>query len=133
MRPQRAAPPFTHGHQIFVWVAMLCSLSLYVLVMKMVPPREEYGFPILVNAFLFASPALVACSLLIRGRFNERARATRTAGLETAGFLVGLAVCEAAALLGLVSWFLTGSPRSYWMVAIGFLGLLLHFPRRHEP
>ncbi len=117
--------------ELFIWIAVLYAAVLYAVVMKLAPARGALDNPTLVSVFLIASLALVAISLAIRSRFNERARESRhPEGLRRVGFLVGLAVCESAALVGVVSWFVTGSPRSYWMVLFGFLGLLAHYPKR---
>jgi hypothetical protein len=41
-------------------------------------------------------------------------------------------LCDAAALLGVVLHFLTGSPRGQLIIAIGVAGLLLHYPKRED-
>ena len=49
-----------------------------------------------------------------------------------AGFILALALCEVAALMGMVALFVTLSKYAYLLFALGALGMLLHFPRREQ-
>lgn len=53
-------------------------------------------------------------------------------GLRFIALLVPLAMCEAAGVLGVVVYFLSGSPRYSLFLAIAIVGMLLHFPRRES-
>ena len=47
-----------------------------------------------------------------------------------AGELVAITMCEAAALFGVVAWFVTATSHYYWFLILGAAGMLLHFPQR---
>lgn len=103
-----------------VWLAMLYSIVMYFVVMRLLAPPGPADNPALVAALTGIAALLVVVSFLVKGRFAVR----------NAGHLLALALCEAAALMGVVSWFLTASPRSYYPLAIGFAGTLMHWPSR---
>ncbi len=48
---------------------------------------------------------------------------------ERTGFILAIALCDTAALFGLVVYFVTGSPRAWVYMAIGLVGLLVHRPK----
>ena len=123
-------PLSDHRLNAIIWVAMLWSIVMYFVVMQLVHPLEPAGSPGLVTALLVVAFALVVASLLIKSRFFTQARESGKTGLRRVGQLLALAFCEAAALMGVVAWFFTGSPRSYYLVIVGFVGVLLHYPTR---
>jgi hypothetical protein len=45
---------------------------------------------------------------------------------------LALVLSEAAALFGVVVWFVTGSPQYYLFLLIGGGAMVLHFPTRPE-
>jgi MYXO-CTERM domain-containing protein len=79
---------------------------------------------------LVMAVALVAVSFPVKNRFQTREREARDPLRENRGFVIALVHCEAAALLGLVVHFVTGSPQYWVLMAIGLVGILLHRPRR---
>ena len=97
---------------LLVWLAMLWAMVAYYVVMRMIHAPEAPGGETLANVLLVASASLVVLSILIRSRF-----------------LVAVVLCDAAAVLGLVSWCLTGRPRSYYCLVAGILGMVVHYPR----
>ncbi len=103
--------------QIIVWAAMLGSILMYYVVMRVLKPAPAGGDVTAALALAVGSAALTGVSFLMKRRLAS-----------PVGFMVALAMCDAAAILGLISWFLTGSPLSYYPLVFGFAGVLLHYP-----
>ncbi len=100
---------------------MLPAIALYYVVMRMSPPEAPAADPTLPSIFVPLSVVLAGLSIPIRS-FVARSQPRNA-------FILGLALCEAAALFGMAVWFATGSPRSYYCLAAGAAGMPLHFPR----
>jgi len=97
------------------------AIPLYYVVMRMAPPEAPAADSTLPNILAMLSVVLAGMSFPIRS-FVARSQ-------PRSAFILGLALCQAAALFGMVAWFATGSPRSYYCLAAGAAGMLLHFPR----
>jgi len=61
---------------------------------------------------------------LVRKAINQN----NIAALQSA-HIVALALCESAALMGVLDRFITASSTSWFLFAIAALGILLHFPK----
>ncbi len=116
--------------RLFLWLAMLCSVVMYAGITRLVQPSEARPNPVLTNALLIGAAVFVVVSLFIRSWFDERAAQMKNPRVREVGFILGLVFCETGVLYGVVNWFMTGSQLSYAMMAIGFVGLLLHHPGR---
>lgn len=116
--------------RLIVWLAMAGSIGFYFVVLRMIPPNAAQENPMLVNILLAAAFGAVALSFPARQWFHTRAATGDSEEARRLSFVVELALCESAALFGLVVWFVAGSPRAYWCLALGLLGDLLHFPTR---
>ena len=132
MQPGSSAPPqpSERRQRLILWLAMLVSLALYPIMMRILPPPQPANNPKLVTTLTVLSIALAAASLPARNRLLARSREAGTLESRQLALMLPIALCEAAALMGLAAWFTTASPRSYYLFAIGFLGMLLHYPRR---
>ena len=103
-----------YRRRLALWLAMVFSIMMYFVVIQRVTPASPQENPTLVYAMLGASIALVVTSFV----------AKRVADI------LALALCEAAALLGVVAWFVTAWSRSYVFLIVGLAGMLLHYPKR---
>jgi hypothetical protein len=108
-----------------VWFGIFAAIPMYYVVMRMVPPEAPSADPTLPNILVPLSVVLAGLSIPIR-KLVARSK-------PIPAFVLALILCEIAALCGLVLWFTTGSPRSYYCLAAGALGMLLHFPRATQP
>jgi uncharacterized membrane protein len=111
---------------IILWLAMAASIAMYFVVIQMVPPTSAHEDPALVNALLVAAAGMVGASFLVKSRI-------RAAQGERTALLIALALCEAAALCGLVVWFVTAWPYYYVFLLLGLAGQVLHFPGGRDP
>jgi F0F1-type ATP synthase membrane subunit c/vacuolar-type H+-ATPase subunit K len=108
---------------------MLVSVLLYFVVVRMSRPEHPTDDPGLVRTLLVIALGFTVASFLARNRFETRARDNKMPALGRVGLLLALALCEAAALLGVVVWFVTASPLYYWFLLMGIAGILLHYPK----
>lgn len=126
---QRWTPENVRGKQVMLWLAMLVSVAMYFVVVSMLPPATPTENPALVNGLLVAALGMVAASFAAKARLSQAA-GTDDLKRKQMGLVVPLAMCESAAVLGVVVWFVTGSPRYSWFLVIGIAGILLHYPKR---
>ena len=101
---------------------MLVSIVMYYVVMRMVKPASPLNDVTVALVLAVSSLMLVGASFLLKRRLAE-----------PGNFIVAVALCDAGAVLGLVSWFVTGSPLSIYPLLFGFGGTVLHFPLPPEP
>lgn len=87
---------------------------------------------IFLGPLLLVSLIALFFSFLLRKRFFIRAANEQRPDMIQTGIIIGFALCEVAAIFGLLAIFLTGSALSYLILAIGAAGILLHFPRREQ-
>jgi len=107
--------------QIIIWAAILGSIVMYYVVMRMVKPPSPLNDVTVALVLSVSSLVLVGSSFLLKRRLAA-----------PGGFIVALALCDAGAVLGLASWFITGSPLAGYPLIFGFAGALLHFPMPPE-
>ena len=115
---------------LIVWFAIFMSISLYFLLIWMTPKPpdpEKFSLALILSAI---SILPVAISFFVKSIILTRAAETQNLAQVQQAYVLALALCEVAVLLGVLAHFLAGS--SYYVVprAIGAAGILLHFPRR---
>ena len=127
-----------------LWVAFLASVGLYALVAYLANPLSDVerariqgdpapaGVPTVLVALFALGVALVVASFVLKQAFAKRAAARQLPDAFQTGFILALALCESAALFGLVGLFVTGNRYAYALLAFGALGIALHFPRREQ-
>ncbi|HEY2012433.1 MAG TPA: hypothetical protein VGH38_02980 [Bryobacteraceae bacterium] len=115
--------------QILIWLAMVASVGMYFVLVQLVTPAHAQENPALVNILLVSALTLVGASFPLKKRIRSQA----TPGgdpdkAQQSGLLVALALCEAAALCGVVVWFNTAWPYYYVFMLLGLGGQLAHYP-----
>jgi hypothetical protein len=103
-----------------VWAAMASSvLMLFVMTRSALPPGNADG-SVLNLALTLVALADLGLSFVIPKMVKLPPQPA---------MLVALALCESAALFGLVLHVTTGWPNAWMLFALGGFGMLLHFPR----
>jgi hypothetical protein len=74
----------------------------------------------------------VGVSFLLKQRILEQAVAGQRLDLVQTGYILAWALCEMAALLGLMDHFANGYRYYYVGFIFAAAGLLLHFPRKQH-
>ncbi len=130
-----------HQTMIVVWAAVLMSQFLFLLIVFLTKP-ELFSFdftkPLLgENAVIIAIFALlavtaVAASFFLRRQNVEKAIAERKVEHIQTGLIIACALCEVSSLLGLMPAFAFDYQYFFLFIALGILGMLLHFPKRND-
>jgi F0F1-type ATP synthase membrane subunit c/vacuolar-type H+-ATPase subunit K len=118
-----------------LWVVFLVNIGLFVVLCQVAAPdRDEpaVGVPTLLLVLLALGFSTVAASFLVKPGFYRRAAERHEPAHLQTGFILALALCEAAALLGVVAVFVTSSGYAYLLFALGALGQAAHFPTREQ-
>ncbi|HVF31101.1 MAG TPA: hypothetical protein VNA22_09025, partial [Pyrinomonadaceae bacterium] len=81
---------------------------------------------------VFAPIALVffILSFVLSRQHMRRAVEDQDAGCVQTGLILGCALSEVPSLLGVVLAFAFEHPYFYFWIALGIIGILLHFPRK---
>ncbi|MFY9619349.1 MAG: hypothetical protein WAM70_14270 [Pyrinomonadaceae bacterium] len=121
-----------HRNILIIWAAILMLVPMYLVLtwMTSVPPDPEKSTLSLMLIGLSIVP--VAISFLVKQKLLAKAAEVQKPELVQQAYVVAFVACEAALLLGLVTYFVTGSPYYVAAIAIGALGILLHFPRKQH-
>lgn len=120
-----------HRIVLMIWFSLLMSISIFFVMTIMIPgnsanPNTTLSFALIGLAFM-----VVVASVLIKQRIVRRAIEKRDAAMMQTGYVLSFALCESAAIWGLVDHFVTGSTYYYYVAfALGLLGMLLHFPKK---
>ena len=99
------------------------------------PPGAQVsarGPAFLLPLLVLLGVAAVLASIVVGRAYARRAAAERRPELLQVGLIVSVALCEAAALFGVVGLLVTGDSYSYVLFVIGAVGILLRFPRREQ-
>ena len=116
-----------------LWTALLLSIGGYYILTKfaklseVVTPNPRLSLALIVGAVL-----TTLVSFPIKNRLLSRAVDQQQVQQVQQAYIVGWAINEVGALLGMLDFFVTGNPRYYIPFIIAACGLLLHFPKR-EP
>lgn len=119
-----------HRTLLFLWFGILMSMSLFLGLTLFVPSSAAEPNTTLSFAFMGAAFMVVILSVLIKLRVVQRAIEKRDAAMLQTGYVAAFALCEAAALWGVIDHFVTGSSYYYFPFALGLLGMLVHFPKK---
>lgn len=116
-----------------IWYAMMAAVGVYFLLgwMFLRDPHPTNVEATEVNVFLapLLVMSLVAAFLSFAVKKSMLAKAGGRPGATQSAHIVGFALAEAAALVGLVAALVTGNIFSFGIIAVGAAALLLHFPR----
>ena len=130
---------------IILWVGLVMSQLLFVVLVYFTRPqlfRFDFAQPVLgggrgsgstaalIIGFAVAAVTAVLFSFAFKRRLNERAVSEQDPAQVQTGLIIALALCEAASLFGLTLAFAFDYPYFYAWLALGILGMTLHFPKR---
>jgi hypothetical protein len=116
-----------------LWLALLLSIVMYyVFTIFAGRPETLERNDTMSLALLIVGVATVLVSFLVKKKLVNQAIEQRQTLHVQQGYLVAWVMCEVAALLGLLDFFLTSHPHFYVLFIVAALGDLLHFPRREH-
>jgi TRAP-type C4-dicarboxylate transport system permease small subunit len=111
---------------------MASAIVAYLFVIRLSTPVEPKENPTLVTVLLIACVASIAASYVLKRRMLARKDLLNVAARTRAAYILALALCEMAALFGVVAWYTTGWSKSYVLLALGLAGVLSHYPERRH-
>jgi hypothetical protein len=133
---------------LLIWIALLNSQLLFLLIVFLTRPnlfQFDFTQPILgdsstrtgssgalIVGFAVAAVTAVLFSFAFRRRLNERAVAEQNITNVQTGLIIALALCEASSLFGVTLAFAFEYQYFFLWIALGILGMVLHFPKRDE-
>ena len=133
MTPQQVEDQVEARHKVFLilWFALFMSVML-LLVLVVVVGTKGTPNPTLSYALLGIGLMTVLVSFLLKQQLAQKAINNNDIAALQSAHVVGLALCESAALFGVVDRFVTASQTSWFLFAISALGILLHFPKKDQ-
>jgi hypothetical protein len=121
-----------------LWGVWLVTVGSFVLVSYVARPPggapegwEARNPPLLYGLAAAAFSAVVA-SFVVKRIFYRRAAEAGQPAQAQSGFILALALSEAAVICGMVGLFATWDSSAYVLYALGALGIALHFPARGQ-
>ena len=121
-----------HQFLVMFWLVLFASTGVYYSLTTILKPGKiDPNSPLVLPLLAFA--VLVALmSLYLRARFGVRENQPRSIAMLKAAYIVSLVFDEIPALLGLMSFLLSGWPRYWVFFLISAAGFVLNFPRRED-
>ena len=126
---------------LIIWAAMLMSQFIFLLVIFLLKPemfRLDFSKPLLgenqtiVIAFLFIALSNFVFSFVLKNNFLNRAAQEQNAGIVQTALIIAIALCEMISLFGFVLAFAFNYQYFFIWLALGILGIILHFPKRES-
>ena len=116
-----------------LWFGMFMSIVLYYGLTFFLGTRDETASNDMLSLGLLVVGILtMLISFPVKSRLITYAVEQQRVHLVQQAYILALALCEVAALLGLLDFFATGHRHYYVLFLIAALGQLLHFPRREH-
>lgn len=116
-----------------LWIALLLSIGIYYFVTPFLKRTGDIApNPTLSVVLLAGAMLMTLISFPIKNKLLSRAVEQQQAQQVQQAYIVGWAINEVGALLGMLDFLATGNGRYYIPFIIAACGLLLHFPKR-EP
>lgn len=124
---------------VVIWFALLTSQVLFLLLVYLVKPELFVldasrsllaDQPLITLVFAALALVFIILSFVLSRQHMRRAIRDQDAGCVQTGLVLGCALSEVPSLLGLVLAFAFDHPYFYLWIALGALGILLHFPRK---
>ena len=119
---------------LVLWLGFFSSLGFYYVVSLFIqqPDADAAQSRILTFAFTALGILIVVVAIVVKQKFLSQSVEKQEIDLVQTGLIVGLALCEAAALFGLMDRVVTGNRYYFVLLLIAAIGMLLHFPRREH-
>jgi len=131
--PQQMEDRVEARHKVFLilWVALFVSVML-LLVLVLAAGSKGVPNPMLSYMLLGVGSTTVLISFLLKQQLVQKAIDNKNIAALQSAHIVAWALCESAALMGVLNRFLTASSTSWFLFALAALGILLHFPKKND-
>lgn len=118
-----------------LWLIFLGSTALYAIMLWLIERRgsaREEGRLTLNWLLCFMGLVSVASSVIVKRVLLALAVARRKIWQVVRAYIIAFALCEAAAIFGVVVFFLTRDRLAYLMFALAAMAIAAHYPRREH-
>jgi len=131
MEPANSDPNISLRYRslLTLWFAITMSVMMFLALVYVTDTRMT-GNRTLTLVLEIVAVVPFGLSFLVKQRILAKAVAEQKLDLVQSGYIAAFALCEPAALLGLVDHFANGSPYFYVGFLFAGLGMLLHFPQK---
>jgi len=131
LSPQQVEARVEARHKVFLilWFAILVSVML-LLVLVLVTGSNGVANPTLSYGLLGVGAMTVAVSFLLKQQGVQKAINNNDIAALQSAQIISLALCESAALMGVLDRFVTASSTGWLLFAIAAIGIFLHFPKK---
>jgi hypothetical protein len=126
-----------HQTMITLWFGLLASVGMYFLMTIFLRAKADDGLVYRPSSTLTLTLTALGFFIVVisfavkRKLLNQSVEQQNLAAVQVA-MIVACAMCEVSALLGLVVFFIFGSPEYYLLFFFAAAGMVLHFPRRSQ-
>ena len=124
---------------LILWLSLLSSQVLFLALVFFLKP-ELFAFdtsrsffndqPLITLVFAGIALAFFVLSIVLSRQHMRRAVEDQDAGCVQTSLLLGCALAEVPTLLGVLLAFAFDHPYFYLWIALGIVGILIHFPRK---
>ena len=131
-KPTKSSAASRYRGALIIWGAQFMALVMFFALTRIVG-REfdaDSDHRVLLLALAVASLLAFGLSFVLKAKLISQSAAQRRPDLATSAYVLAFALCESAAIFGLVAHFATGAREALYFFAPAALGLVLHFPRR---
>ncbi|MBS1797231.1 MAG: hypothetical protein JSS81_25620 [Acidobacteria bacterium] len=126
---------------LILWFALLASQVMFLVIIFMAkpglyrldlakPPLGEN--PAITGVFALLALVNLVLSFVMKKRSYEQAVAEQKIAYVQTGLILACAFCEAISLLGMILAFAFSYQFFFVWIALGIVGIGLHFPRRDD-
>ena len=131
INPQEAEAKVAARYRVFLvlWIGIFMSIVLF-LVLALAVASTGVANPMLSYSLVGLSLVVVIVSVMLKQRLVKQAIEKREIQSLQSAYIIGMALCESAALFGLLDHFVTGSNISWFSFLFASTGMLLHFPKK---
>jgi hypothetical protein len=124
---------------LVLWFALLMSIVLYFIVALLAVPETEPGSAsatrsssLLTFGLAALGTLLIVLSFAVKRKLLERSVENQDVTLVQKALVLACAMCEVAALIGLLERFIIRNSDYYLLFVVAAIGTAMHFPRREQ-
>ncbi len=119
---------------VVLWFAMMMNIVVFFMVALFAAPEAppSTGGSILLFVLAGSGAFLVVISFAIKRKLLERSVLNQDVTLVQKALVIACAMCEVAAILGLLQRFIMKGNDFYLLFFVAAVGTALHFPRREQ-
>ncbi len=129
-------PQARHRTLTIIWGAIFMSVTLLFLLATFAAPdssqMQRDGNRTTTVVFAALGASTVIASIFLRQRLTAQAIERQQPRQLSSAYIISFALCESAALFGVLTRFMTGDRYYYLLFIIAVAGLLLNLPRQSD-